>query len=267
MQSRLGRLSKSRLSGFTNGAHVSTYKNDLCTDIILDFIAGGVPGNPSGESGGNYNAVIGDAHATADLGAMTLDGIYGLMATLVAAGKPSSATGRYQIIHDTLKGLQASQKLTNDTLFTPELQDKLAVALMVGRGYSKWWTGAMTDADFAHGLSMEWASLPDPQNGGKSHYDGDSAGNHASTTLPHVYEILQRARAAQPVPQPGVPMPDTPTPPTPTPIPAPPPVPTTPPGMVTVTMPKAIAALVAQVMTGMLPDIQKTIADLGGKAP
>ncbi len=67
-------------------------------------------------------------------------------------------------------------------------------------------------------------------------------------------------------PQPGVPMPDTPTPPAPTPIPAPPPVPTTPPGMVTVTMPKATAALVAQILTELLPDIQKTIADLGGKA-
>ncbi len=213
---------------------------DNCTDTILDFIS-------SGESGGNYNAVIGDAHAAADLGAMTLSQIYGLMDTFKAANKPSTATGRYQIIRATLQGLQASLKLGMDEMFTPALQDKLAVALMVEQGYSKWWTGALTDEDFAHGISLVWASLPDPQNGGKSHYDGIGS-NHASTTLPAVYAVLQKARAAKGAVAP---------PPAPAPIPVPPL-----PGMVTVTMPRSVAVLVSQLLHDHIADVEQAISDL-----
>lgn len=180
--------------------------SDGCTDIILDFIAGDVPGNPSGESCGNYNAVIGNAHATADLGALTLDDIYRLMANLLAAGKPSSAVGRYQIIRKTLKALQAGKKLPGTARFTPKLQDSLAVSLMVGRGYMQWWDGKLRDEDFAHGLSCEWASLPDPRMDGRSHYDGIGP-NHAGTTLAAVYDMLKRARAAQKTPAIAAPAP------------------------------------------------------------
>ena len=185
---------------------MSTYAGrDAATDQLVDFIAGGVPTNRGGESGGNYNAVIGDAGATEDLSQKTLAEIYALQDQLRAAGRPSSAIGRYQIIKSTLSGLQDKLKLPDDTKFTPELQDRLAVELMVGRGYSSWWKGTMTDEDFAHGLSLEWASLPDPANGGKSHYDGVGP-NHASTTLEAVYAALTAARAvipgaAQPAPE------------------------------------------------------------------
>jgi len=191
---------------------MSTYKGvDDCTDIILDFIAGGVPGNPSGESDGNYNAVIGDAGASDDLGAKTITDIYALMDARLAAGMPSTAIGRYQIIRATLKASLAALSLGGDVRFTPELQDHLGLKLMVGRGYSSWFKGTMTDEDFAHGLSLEWASLPDPGNGGKSHYDGVGP-NHASTTLAVVYAMLAKARAARAAPAAPVvppPVPDT----------------------------------------------------------
>jgi conjugal transfer mating pair stabilization protein TraG len=175
---------------------MSTYKDkDSCTDIILDFIAGGVPGNPSGESCGNYNAVIGDAYRSTDLSAYTLDDIYDLMDALLAEGQPSTAVGRYQIIRKTMQSLQTSKRLPDSTLFTPELQDQMAVSLMVGRGYAKWWVRRIGDEAFAHGLSCEWASLPDPYKHGKSHYDGVGP-NHAGTTLAAVYAMLQRASAA-----------------------------------------------------------------------
>lgn len=161
---------------------------DLCTDIILDLIA-------EHESGGNYNAVIGNARSTDDLARYSLQGIDGLQRHLLNIGQPSSAIGRYQIIHGTLKTLKATLGLSDGALFTNELQDRLAVQLMVGRGYQKWWRGSMGNEAFAHGLSCEWASLPDPQLGGKSHYDGVGP-NHAGTTLAHVYAALTRARAA-----------------------------------------------------------------------
>lgn len=175
---------------------MSTFKgSDLCTDLVLDFIAGGVAGNLVGESKGNYNAVIGNLFARDDLGLRTINGIYQLQTQLVASGKPSSAVGRYQIIQRTLRGLQTKLDLSGNEHFSPEMQDKLAVELLKGRGFSDWWRGEMSDEDFAHGLSCEWASLPDPQKDGRSHYDG-LAGNHASTTLAAVYVMLKQARAA-----------------------------------------------------------------------
>lgn len=168
---------------------MSTYAGrDECVNILLDFIA-------EHEAAGNYNAVIDDAHATDDLSAKTIDQIYVLMAILVGKNRPSSAVGRYQIIRATLQGLQAAAKFSNDTLFTPKLQDELAVTLLTGRGFGKWRLGRLSDEDFAHNLSMEWASLPDPDNGGKSHYDGIGP-NHAGTTLGAVYDMLARARQA-----------------------------------------------------------------------
>lgn len=121
------------------------------------------------------------------------------MGRLLHSGEPSSAIGRYQFIYGTLRALQKQKNLPGSTLFTPELQDNLAVTLMVARGYSKWYIGNLSDEGFAHGLSLEWASLPDPQNGGKSHYDGVGP-NHAGLTLEYVYATLQRARSAQKAP-------------------------------------------------------------------
>jgi muramidase (phage lysozyme) len=174
----------------------SSRTGDPCTDIILDFIAGGTPDNKGGESGGNYNAVIGNAKSKQDLGAWTLGEIKrSLMPALLAKGEPSTAVGRYQIIKRTLEGLQGPAGIGDDEHFTPLVQDHLAVQLLSGRGYRAWYKGQLDDVTFAHGLSCEWASLPDPQHGGKSHYDGVGP-NHAGVGLPAVYAMLARARAA-----------------------------------------------------------------------
>lgn len=179
------------------------YKStDPCTDIILDFIAGGlwgdVLGNPVGESDGNYNAYFGHVRGQYDFATYTLDRVYGFQAEMLRRDPRSTALGRYQFLRRTLRALQAKHAVPSTTLFTPELQDRWAVDLLVGRGYRAWWRGALTDEEFAHMLSMEWASLPDPLNGGRSHYDGDRAGNHASTKLDSVYNMLALARQSKP---------------------------------------------------------------------
>lgn len=174
---------------------------DKCTDIILDFIAGGIwgdlLGNPIGESDGNYNAYFGHITGPYNFATYTLTQIYNFQAIMLRNDSRSTAIGRYQFLRRTLQALQTKQKLPNSTLFTPELQDKLAVDLLVGRGYKAWWRGSLDDEEFAHMLSMEWASLPDPFNAGRSHYDGDRVGNHASTSLKNVYNMLKRAREAK----------------------------------------------------------------------
>jgi hypothetical protein len=179
---------------------VSTYAStDGCTDIILDFISGGYwgdqLGNPVGESNGNYLAYFGHVDSTVDLCAMSLAEIYRFQDDMLAEDPRSTAIGRYQFLQGTLQDLQAQSGMPDTRLFSEELQDYFAIDLLVRRGYSDWWTGELSDEKFAHNISMEWASLPDPFNDGKSHYDGDSAGNHASTTLDCVYEMLRRARA------------------------------------------------------------------------
>lgn len=177
---------------------------DPASDIILNFIAGGVPGNMGGESGGRYDAVIGDAHSTIDLAQLDLAGIYALMANLLRNGEPSTAIGRYQFIRATLQSLAKAIPLS--TKFTPELQDKLAIELMnTACRYQAWRTSKIDDATFLHLLSTQWASLPDPQKGGKSHYDGVGP-NHASTTLKACYAMLSAAREALtlwPIPSPN----------------------------------------------------------------
>lgn len=181
---------------------MSSFKGkDNCTDIILDFIAGGAwgdeLGNPVGESDGNYNAYFGHTTGAYDFSTYTLDEIYRFQAGMLEQDARSTAIGRYQFLRRTIRCLQAKRKLPGSTLFTPELQDKFAVDLLIGRGYPAWWRGDMTDFEFAHGLALEWASLPDPRNYGCSAYDGDSAGNHASTRLANIYAMLAKARLAQ----------------------------------------------------------------------
>ena len=170
---------------------MTIYKDtDPCTDIILDFIA-------EHESAGNYNAVIGNAKATRDLSRETLAGIYGVMDSLLIRGLPSTAVGRYQFVRATLQSLAEKAGIGRSDRFTPDLQDRLGWMLLCRRGYRDWWLSTIDDEQFAHNLSLEWASLPDPFNGGKSHYDGIGP-NHAGTTLDAVYAMLVAARAAQP---------------------------------------------------------------------
>lgn len=160
---------------------------DSATRELLDFIA-------VDESAGNYNAEIGNAKSTRDLSKMTLSQIFLEERRLLLNHMASDALGKYQIIHPTLATLVARMRLPLATLFTPALQDELAVQLLVGRGYPLWWRKLQSDEMFAHNLSMEWASLPDPYNNGRSHYDGDSAGNHAGRTLLSVYDCLRECR-------------------------------------------------------------------------
>lgn len=174
----------------------ATYKTlDPCTNHLLDFIAGGVPGNELGESAGNYDATFGDIEGNTygDLSQKTLEQIYKMQDQMYAENKVSTATGRYQALKGTLKEYQDRKKLPNGALFSPVMQDDFGLTKMKDRGYAEWRDGKIGDDEFMHRLSCEWASLPDPYNDGKSHYDGDDAGNAASTTLAHFREALRTA--------------------------------------------------------------------------
>src|SRR5712692_8600199 len=112
---------------------MSTMKRaDPVIDAILDFVA-------RFESTGNYNAVIGDAHATDDLSALTLGQIKTeLMPRLLSEGQPSTAVGRYQIIRQTFEMLQGELGADDYVLFTPTMQDRMAGQLLMIRHLEAW---------------------------------------------------------------------------------------------------------------------------------
>ena len=150
---------------------------------LLDFIG-------DLESGGNHNAVYGNPDAQCSLSRYSLNDIQRLQ---LEHGKRtgSSAFGKYQLIRKTLLGLRTRLKLSGNDPFTPELQDRLALSLMVARGLRKWQAGAMTDDAFMDALAKEWASLP--YHNGRSYYDGDGL-NHALASRDEFRHALRAAR-------------------------------------------------------------------------
>lgn len=114
-----------------------------------------------------------------------------------AAGK-WFAVGAPQFIPDTLEIAQTDAGLSDSDLFSPENQDILAAALLIGSkrpklaAYLKGKTSAIGSAQ--EELAYEWASLPLPN--GKGAYDGDSAGNRASAEVKAVQAALLAARKA-----------------------------------------------------------------------
>jgi hypothetical protein len=86
----------------------------------------------------------------------------------------STASGRYQVIYQTLKEI-AAQLGVMDALFDAATQDRIGFALMRRRGWDAFAGGRSSWTDFANKLAMEWAALPVVQgaNAGRSYYDGD----------------------------------------------------------------------------------------------
>lgn len=89
------------------------------------------------------------------------------------------AVGKYQIIPDTMDGAIATLRLDRNQPFTPQLQDRIFSEYLMKdkrptvRDYI---TGRSDNLQAAQlGLAQEWASFPDPYNGGRSHYGGANA--------------------------------------------------------------------------------------------
>lgn len=96
------------------------------------------------------------------------------------AGAQSTAIGGYQIIYDTFNATTRALGISDDTVFSPEVQDQYGMHLLRGRGYDKWAEGRMSDAQFMDNLAGEWAALPmatGPKRG-RSRYAGDGLNAH-----------------------------------------------------------------------------------------
>jgi len=121
----------------------------------------------------------------------------------------SEASGRYQIMEDTLRGynndssagpgnpLYTRAGIPASALFSPENQDKMAIVLLDQRGLSKFLDGTMSREQFANNLASEWASLPlvTGPNAGKSKYAGDEAGNRSLTSVQQFLNVLDEVKS------------------------------------------------------------------------
>ena len=121
----------------------------------------------------------------------------------------SEASGRYQIMEDTLRGynnekgtgpgnpLYTRAGLSGGDLFSPINQDKMAIVLLEQRGLSRFTSGEITREQFANNLANEWASLPlgTGPNAGQSKYAGDSAGNKSLTSVEAFLAVIDQVKA------------------------------------------------------------------------
>lgn len=147
------------------------------------------------ESGGNYDAYLGHEGAAAGtLTSLTIAQVYAFQRKMTDGGAVSTACGKYQFIQRTLNACAQYLGVNIETThFDAAFQDQAAAHLMDLRGFTAWNGGTMPINTFLHNLSCEWASLPDPFNGGKSHYDGE-AGNHAGWSLSQALSLLTNAK-------------------------------------------------------------------------
>jgi muramidase (phage lysozyme) len=125
----------------------------------------------------------------------------------------SSATGAYQFVRATLKGLIGELGLEGTQRLDPDLQDRLAYHLLIRRGYHQFMAGEIGAEEFARRLAMEWASFPvlgatrgarRQLKRGQSYYAGDRL-NRALVAPEQIERVLARAKEAGAVS--GVPQP------------------------------------------------------------
>ena len=97
----------------------------------------------------------------------------------------SAAVGKYQLIRKTFDAMQKKLKLSDTILFNEETQDLFGLELLKIRGFDKWISGKLSDTAFQKNLSMEWASIANPETG-RSYY-----GQHVGTTSSEIQQAMK----------------------------------------------------------------------------
>jgi muramidase (phage lysozyme) len=126
----------------------------------------------------------------------------------------SSATGRYQFMYATLKGLVSELGLGLGQIFDANLQDRLGYHLLKRRGYEAFMSRKIDRTEFGKRIAQEWASFPvlAAVKGahrqlvrGQSYYAGDGV-NKALIDPASVEKCLDAARSlADAAPDPQIP--------------------------------------------------------------
>lgn len=159
-----------------------------------------------------YGQIYGGAKGVpkgTDVSIMPLSGVQALQAKMVKAGSASTACGGYQFIRKTLAVTISELGLSGKEIWTPALQDRMAVHLLEKRGLSAYLAGQKTREAFANSLAMEWASLPvvtaiNGKKVGQSYYAGDglNKSHHKPQAILALVDALRAQPAAPPVADP-----------------------------------------------------------------
>jgi muramidase (phage lysozyme) len=161
----------------------SELKGGMGHDAILEVIG-------LAESKGNYNLVY-DGTGTGkeiNLTSMSVGEVLKMQAQKRKDGATSTASGKYQFIHKTLKGLVNSKGIDKNAKFDEEMQDELAGYLLESRKKKATKNGKLDKDKFAKEIAKEWASMP-KDSSGRGHYDGDGL-NKALVPYSKVEEVL-----------------------------------------------------------------------------
>lgn len=114
----------------------------------------------------------------------------------------SSASGRYQFMYRTLKGLHREMSIKGSTKFTDVLQDDMGYHLLKRRGFQKYLDGSISRTEFGKRLAKEWASFPvlastkgahRQLTRGQSYYAGDKV-NKSLVSPEQVERVLSKLR-------------------------------------------------------------------------
>jgi len=126
---------------------------------------------------------------------MTIQQVVNFQKQKLRDGRASAAVGAYQFLSPELAARMAGLPLT--AKFTPENQDKMAIAYMIGTkrpALAAYITGKSKDINAAHqDIANEWAALEGPS--GRGAYDKDGY-NKASIRSATVRKALMEARRA-----------------------------------------------------------------------
>lgn len=128
-------------------------------DKLLEFIRSDEGGPGLKGYGTVYSGAKGVNRHT-DVSKMTLNDIIRFQDAMLKGRSASTAVGGYQFLQRTLKQTISQMGLTGNEVWTPELQDRMAIHLMKGRKLNQYLAGTISAETFANNLAMEWASLP-----------------------------------------------------------------------------------------------------------
>jgi len=187
-------------TGSANEALSSSYTQGALTPL-LDLIGRA--------EGAGYDTIVGyvrrEDYPSRPITALTVDELLAWQDS-IDPKYDSEASGRYQVMEDTLRGLKASGVVSGSELFNPSTQDKIALGLLKIRGLNRFLDGSISAEQFGDNLSYEWASLPimTGPRAGQGRYSGQGgkiATSEVLNALKQVKDFKQNTQSSSIGPQ------------------------------------------------------------------
>lgn len=169
---------------------------------VLDFIKSGEGNYDSSNRGTIGNKIIGTQLSGTTRGGKPLTEMtIGEIKSYQKIEDPNNpnrlfAVGAYQITPDTMDAAMKAAGVTDSTVFSQDVQDRMGLGLMIGSKRPKlaaYIKGESDDIDAAMlEFAKEWASVPDPRTGRSYH----GKGNKTQHTVEETRQALINAREA-----------------------------------------------------------------------